>query len=219
MAPDATGPVAWVMHRMMRPDAALPYIVAASVMWIVMMVAMMAPAALLMVAIFRRMRRSDRPDRDSSLFASGYLIGWSAFGVVAAVLQWWLHHNGWISGMALASSGTMTAALLIAAGAYQLTPLKEACLARCQTPMAFFLENWREGALGALQMGLRHSAFCVGCCWVLMLLMFAGGAMSLLTMAALCGFVLVERLAPAGPWLPRVPGIALLVWGVALLFV
>lgn len=115
--------------------------------------------------------------------------------------------------MSLGSGVAVAAVLLMAAGAYQLTPLKEACLAGCRSPLGFFLENWREGRAGAFSMGLRHGSFCVGCCWALMLLMFAGGAMSVATMAALCAFVLAERLLPAGPWVSKLPGVAMIAWG------
>jgi predicted metal-binding membrane protein len=106
--------------------------------------------------------------------------------------------------------------VLLAAGLYQLTPFKEACLHHCRSPLGFFLEHWSPGALGAVGMGLRHGLYCIGCCWVLMLLMFAGGAMSVLTMAALCGFILAERLLPPGPWVARLPGGVMILWGATL---
>ena len=207
-----------LMQAMMRPAEAGTYLGAAAVMWVVMMVAMMAPAALFMMAMLGRMKRSSAFGTDSALFASGYLVGWSAFAALAAGLQWWLHARGWLSGMSLSTSTGVAAGLLAAAGLYQFTPIKDACLARCQSPMAFFLEHWRDGRLGAVQMGLRHSLYCVGCCWVLMLLMFAGGAMSVLTMAALCAFILAERVFPAGRWASRVPGALLLLWAGWLLW-
>ena len=103
------------------------------------------------------------------------------------------------------------------AGVYELTPWKEACLRHCRSPLGFFLEHWTAGARGALGMGARHGLYCVGCCWVLMLLMFAGGAMSVLTMAGLCALILAERLLPPGPWVSRIPGAMMIGWGGALL--
>src|SRR5262249_17783439 len=100
---------------------------------------------------------------------------------------------------------------------YQLTPMKEACLRHCRSPMSFFLEHWSAGAMGAFRMGMRHGLYCVGCCWVLMLLMFVGGAMSVLTMAILGALILAERLLPDGPWTSRIPGAAMILWGVLLL--
>jgi predicted metal-binding membrane protein len=107
--------------------------------------------------------------------------------------------------------------LLLAAGIYQLTPWKTACLRHCRSPAGFFLEHWSPGARGAIAMGLRHGLYCVGCCWVLMLLMFVGGTMSVLTMAVLCGFILAERLLPDGPWVSRIPGTAMIVSGAFLI--
>ncbi|HCU89895.1 MAG TPA: metal-binding protein, partial [Gammaproteobacteria bacterium] len=106
--------------------------------------------------------------------------------------------------------------ILMLAGAYQLTPMKEACLSRCRSPIGFFLANWRAGRLGAIRMGLQHGLFCIGCCWMLMLLMFVGGAMSVVTMALLSMFILAERVLPSGPWVSWMPGIALIAWGAYL---
>lgn len=208
------GFVSGLMHQMMRPTEVGAYLAAASFMWLVMMLAMMIPAALLMMWMFRRMDRGDSVQLDTTLVGLGYLAAWSAFAVVAAALQWWLHSRGWLGGMSLSLGAGFTSSLLILAGSYQLTPWKDACLARCRTPLGFFLEHWRDGRLGALSMGWRHGLFCMGCCWLLMLLMFAGGAMSVVTMAALCIFILAERLLPAGPWVSRLPGLALIVLGV-----
>jgi predicted metal-binding membrane protein len=205
-----------LMRLMMRPENPGPYLAAAALMWIVMMIAMMIPAALPMVAVYRQVDRSASPGLDAFVFACGYLAGWSAYAVVAAVLQWWLHARGWLHGMMLAGAAPLSAALLIAAGVYQLTPLKDACLARCRSPLGFFLANWRAGRAGAFAMGLHHGLFCVGCCWILMLLMFVGGAMSVATMAILCVFILAERLLPAGPWVRTIPGLVMIGWGAAL---
>ncbi|MGR8921601.1 MAG: DUF2182 domain-containing protein [Gammaproteobacteria bacterium] len=213
---DGDGPVMDLMWRMMQPGDAGPYLAAATLMWVVMMIAMMVPSVVPMTVVFRRLDRGDRPGLDATVFASGYLVAWAGFSVVAAALQWWLHAGGMLHGMELATAGRLTAAVLVAAGVYQLTPLKEACLARCRGPMGFFLEHWRDGRLGALRMGLGHGLYCMGCCWALMLLMFAGGAMSVITMAALSVFILAERVLPAGPWVTRLPGFALIGWGAVL---
>ena len=106
--------------------------------------------------------------------------------------------------------------MLLVAGIYQLTPWKAACLRHCRSPIGFFLQHWSPGAWGAVRMGLRHGLYCIGCCWMLMLLMFVGGAMSVLTMAVLCGFILAERLLPPGPWVSRIPGAAMIAWGAML---
>lgn len=206
-----------LMWRMMRPSEPGTYYFAAAFMWIVMMIAMMIPAVLPMMAIFRRLDRGGSSDLDAFLFAWGYLAGWSAYALAAAALQWWLHANGWLHGMMLTSGPALTALILVAAGLYQLTPLKDACLAHCRGPMSFFMVHFRPGRMGAFRMGLHHGLFCVGCCWVLMLLMFVGGAMSVATMALLCIFILAERLLPPGPWVSRLPGLAMIGWGALVL--
>jgi predicted metal-binding membrane protein len=210
------GAIMRLMRIMMLPEEPGPYLAAAALMWIAMMVAMMIPAALPMLAVYRQVDRSPSPGLDAFIFACGYLGGWSAYALSAAALQWWLHARGWLHGMMLTGAAPLSAALLIAAGVYQLTPLKDACLARCRSPLGFFLANWRPGRAGAFAMGLHHGLFCIGCCWSLMLLMFVGGAMSVATMAVLCAFVLAERLLPAGPWVRTIPGIVLIGWGAAL---
>ena len=135
------------------------------------------------------------------------------FAVLASVLQWTLHRAALLHGHLLTAGPPLAGALLVAAGLYQLTPLKTACLARCQSPLGFLLSHWREGASGALHMGVRHGAYCLGCCWALMLLMFAYGVMSAAAMALLTVFVLAERLLPPGPWSAKLPGLALVGWG------
>ncbi len=207
------GPIMDLMWRMMRPSSVAPYLLASALMWVVMMIAMMVPAVLPMAAMYRRMDRGNNADLDTLVFACGYLAAWSGFALLAAGLQWWLHERDLLHGMLLKSGPQLAAAILLTAGLYQLTPLKDACLARCRGPMSFFLANWRAGRLGAFRMGLDHGLYCIGCCWALMLLMFVGGAMSVLTMAALSVFILAERLLPPGPWVSKLPGLAMLAWG------
>lgn len=208
-----------LMWRMMAPQAIMPYLSAAALMWLVMMIAMMIPAVLPMAVIYRAMPQAQPVRFTTFSFIAGYLSGWSAFALLAALLQWFLHARGWLHGNQLATHGALTAAILIAAGAYQLTPLKLACLARCRSPFGYFMAHWRDGRSGAFTMGARHGLFCIGCCWVLMLLMFAGGAMSVPTMALLSLFILAERLLPAGPWVARLPGLALIASGVLVLLI
>ncbi len=205
-----------LMGAMMVPGAAGAYFLASASMWLVMMVAMMTPAALPMVLVFRGMDRGPTGDLDPFLFAAGYLASWSAFGLLAAVAQWFLHTHGYLYGASLAVSPQVAGGILITAGIWQLTPYKAACLAHCRGPMDFFLAHWRAGRWGAAAMGLHHGAYCIGCCWMLMVLMFAGGAMSVATMAAVAIFVLAERLLPGGRWVTCLPGLGLIVFGVLL---
>lgn len=210
------GPFIELMRVMMQPSEPRRYFLAAALMWVVMMVGMMTPAVVPMAMVLRGMNRTTHPERDTLLFAGGYLLGWSLFGVAAALLQLWLHGRGLLGGHLLAATPQWAGLFLLAAGVYQLTPWKEACLRHCRSPIGFFLEHWSPGARGAVAMGLHHGLYCVGCCWVLMLLMFVGGAMSVPTMAVLCGFILAERLLPPGPWVSRIPGATLIVWGAVL---
>lgn len=196
----------------------------AAIMWAVMMVAMMLPAAAPMILVFatvnRRRRESPGPGPyvNTTLFVLAYLAVWSAFSVAAALVQWGLHSAALLSEDAMQAAPFAGAVLLAAAGIYQLTPLKYACLARCQTPLGFLLSEWRDGTRGAVVMGLRHGLFCLGCCWMLMALLLVGGVMNLAWVAAISGFVLIEKVLPAGRLVSAGSGAALLVWASWILF-
>jgi predicted metal-binding membrane protein len=191
--------------------------VLAAVMWAVMMVAMMLPAAAPMILMFtglnRRRREAGQPPHVATpLFVLGYLVVWSAFSVAAAAAQWALQRAALLSDDAMSAGPLVAAALLVAAAIYQVTPLKYACLARCRSPLGFLMTEWRDGRTGALVMGVRHGVFCLGCCWALMALLFVGGVMNLAWVAALTVFVLIEKVVPAGRIVPWVSGGLLLAW-------
>jgi len=165
---------------LMRPAVWTPaYAVLIFAMWWVMMVAMMLPSAAPMLLLFARVNRKDKsagaPLVPTALFAAGYLLGWAGFCAVAAALQWGLESARLLSPMLATTNRWLGAGILIAAGLSQFTPLKAMCLRHCRTPLGFLLGNWRSGRLGALRMGLEHGAFCLGCCWFLMALLFFGG--------------------------------------------
>lgn len=189
------------------------------VMWAVMMAAMMLPSAAPMILLYGTIvRRRQRDDSLSlPLFVSGYLVVWVAFSAAATLLQFGLERLALVSAMMQMTSALVAGLVLVGAGIYQWTPLKQACLRRCRSPLDFIMTEWREGGTGAFFMGMRHGAFCLGCCWLLMLLLFVGGVMNLLWIAALAFFVAIEKLAPAGHWIGRVAGVALVVWGGATL--
>jgi predicted metal-binding membrane protein len=191
------------------------------VMWAAMMVGMMLPAAapviLLIAAIHRRRREQGGPAGGTPLFVLGYLLVWGGFSVAAALAQWGLHAVALLSPAMATTSPLVGGLLLIAAGVYQLTPLKEACLAHCRSPLGFLMTEWREGAGGALRMGLRHGAYCLGCCAVLMGILFVTGVMNLLWVAAITGFVLLEKAAPGGRLIGRVGSVALIGGGLVAL--
>ena len=189
-------------------------------MWAVMMVGMMVPSAAPMILAFaninRRRRQQGGTYVPTAIFLSGYLLVWAGFSVAATLFQFVLIFA--ILSYHLTAAGPVIGGmLLLAAGVFQLSPLKSACLRHCRTPMGFITNDWREGRRGALLMGLHHGGYCLGCCWALMGLLFLLGVMNLLWIAALAAFVLVEKVVPAGVWVGRAAGVGLLVWGVWLL--
>lgn len=188
------------------------------VMWTVMQVAMMTPSATPMILFFAKFGRQ-RHERQNLLlttwtFLLGYLIVWMGFSGVATLVQWVLHTTALLSPMMVSTNPILGGILLISAGIFQFTPLKQACLAHCRSPWGFFMTEWREGTRGALIMGLRHGIFCVGCCWPLMALMFVAGVMNLLWAAILTAYVLVEKIVPAGQLVSRAAGLLAIGWGV-----
>ncbi|MHC8508759.1 MAG: DUF2182 domain-containing protein [Rhodospirillales bacterium] len=193
-------------------------------MWVVMMFAMMLPTAAPAVLAYQDIAHAARAkgERGASalVFAAGYMTVWSLFGAALAGAQIALGvFTGVFTGAAsmnTALSPAWAGALLIAAGLYQLTPQKDICLRACRSPLAFFIRHWREGRLGALRLGARHGVFCVGCCWMLMLLMFAGGTMNVLCMAALTLVMGAEKLF-SGAWASRILALACICAGAALL--
>jgi len=186
-----------------------------ALMWSVMMVAMMLPSASPMILTFSRVQRrqGDRERTSVAIFVAGYLIVWSIFSVLVALMQTWAHAAGLLTSLMGATDSVTGGLLLVAAGLYQWSAVKDACLTQCRTPLGFLMTEWRPGSRGALLMGLRHGALCVGCCWALMLLMFAGGVMNLAWMAALTVYVLAEKVVPQGPRFSRLAGAALVVFG------
>jgi predicted metal-binding membrane protein len=190
-------------------------------MWMIMMVGMMTPSAAPMVMLFAGMeatRQQRRIPISALTFGLGYLVVWAGFSVVAAVAQWGLHEAALLSPAMRTSSPRLAGTMLAAAGAYQLTPLKTACLTHCRSPLGFLMTSWRNGVAGAFAMGCRHGAYCVGCCWALMTILFVVGVMSLAWVAVLAGFVLFEKLSPAGLTLSRVAGVMLVLFGLVLMF-
>jgi predicted metal-binding membrane protein len=187
-------------------------------MWAEMMVAMMIPSAAPMILTFalvqRKRREQERPFVPTGIFLLGYLIVWTGFSALATVAQWMLHAKAVLSPMMVSTSPILGGALLITAGIFQWTPLKNACLTHCRSPLSFLMTDWREGNWGALGMGLKHGAYCTGCCWFLMALLFVAGVMNLWWIAMIAVFVLLEKVAPRGLWIGKIAGAALAAWGV-----
>ena len=213
------------MGDMLMPMSAGPWTLRHAiimlVMWAVMMAAMMLPGAAPMILLYAAIARGHytegKPASMSGFFAGGYVLVWSAFSVVAVALQFALEKASILSPMMEISSITLAGAVLIAAGLYQWTPLKQACLKHCRSPLEFVLTRWRDGAGGAFLMGIEHGSYCVGCCWVLMLLLFVGGLMNMAWVAGIALFVLLEKLVPGGHWMGRLAGAVLIGWGVTTL--
>lgn len=186
------------------------------IMWAVMMAGMMLPSAapviLLTAGVYRR-RGGEQAGRSTAAFVSGYLVAWTVFSALAALTQAGLHSAALMSASMASKSAWLAGALFVVAGLYQWLPLKNACLTHCRSPLQFLTEEWREGTRGAFVMGLRHGVFCVGCCWGLMLLLFATGVMNLAWVAAIAAFVLVEKLLPHGLRIGRYAGVLLIAWG------
>jgi predicted metal-binding membrane protein len=182
-----------------------------------MMVPSAAPMVLLFAAIKRKQATADSPVISSWLFLAGYLVIWAGFGLVAVSVQWALEQSGLLSGMMASTSNLLAGIILLAAGLYQQTPIKRACLRYCQSPILFLGQYWQPGALGALRIGFRHGGYCVGCCWFLMGLLFVGGVMNLVWIAVVAIYVGFEKLLARSPWLSRAAGVALIVAGAAVL--
>jgi predicted metal-binding membrane protein len=209
------------MQMGMRADWDAAYAGLMFMMWWLMMVAMMLPSAAPMIMMFAKISR--RPEHGALpalpvvLFTLAYAVAWAVFSVVAVALQWGLEASGLISPMLKSTSGVLSGAILVAAGLYQLTPLKHMCLRHCRSPLQFVLGRWRNGLGGAWRMGLEHGAYCVGCCWFLMALLFVGGVMNIYWIAGLTLLVLVEKTIPVGRWFGQALGLGLTAWGVWLL--
>lgn len=192
-------------------------------MWWVMMIAMMLPSAAPMILLYARVVRHGPAHvpgavAPTATFAAGYLVCWFGFSALATGLQFALERSGLLDGMMMWSTERwLTAGLLVGAGLYQLSPLKTACLTQCRSPAEFLTRHWRAGRLGAFRMGVVHGAYCLGCCWFLMTLLFFGGVMNLWWIGGLAAYVLLEKLMPMGHWLGYAVGAALVGWGAWLL--
>lgn len=188
-----------------------------AVMWVVMMIAMMLPSATPAILAFdqiTRRRRARTVAAPTAAFTLGYIGAWAAFGTVAAIAQSTLHSLALLTPSMRSANPSLGGGLLIAAGIYQWLPLKADCLGHCRAPATSLSTQWREGTGAALVMGLRHGLVCVGCCWLLMLLLFVAGVMNLLWVAVIAGLVMVEKVVRGGPVIGMVTGAVLAAWGV-----
>ena len=210
----------------------VPDLLAAAAMWSIMMTAMMLPSATPMLLFFSGVQRSRRAAPSypgcagppagglgaaTVFFVAGFIVIWLVWSWLAAGLHWTLQAFFALSPQLMVTRVPLAVAFLMVAGVYQFTPLKHACLSRCQSPLGFLLTQWRDGAWGAAQMGVRYGTYCVGCCWALMAVLFVVGVMNLLWVALLTIFVLLEKTVLRGPWPSRVTGTLLIGWALYLL--
>ncbi len=192
-------------------------------MWVAMMIGMMTPSVAPMILIYARVGRQavaqGKPFAASGWFAAGYLVAWTVFSAFATSAQWGLERAALLTAMMESASNILGGIVLILAGLYQWTPLKGACLSYCRSPLAFIQDQggFRREPSGALALGFRHGLYCIGCCWALMALLFVGGVMNLLWIAALAILVLVEKLAPRGWLVARLAGVVFVAAGLWLL--
>jgi predicted metal-binding membrane protein len=190
-------------------------------MWWVMMIAMMVPSAAPTILLLSTIKRKQEPSATAStqayIFLLAYLLVWAGFSIAAASVQWVLESFGWMSMEMASSNAILGGIILLAAGLYQFTPLKAACLRYCQSPVIFLSQHWRRGNFGTLRMGLRHGTYCVGCCWFLMALLFVSGIMNLLWIAGIALYVAFEKLLPVNRRLSNAAGLTLLACGAVIL--
>lgn len=220
-AADMSAAMAGMDRTMVMPPRGTTELLLLFAMWWVMMIGMMLPGVAPVILTFATVNRNRRvrgePYVPSALFAAGYLLAWGGFSLAATLAQEGLEHAALLSPMDMTTDSRLLGGLLfLAAGLYQFTPVKLACLRLCRSPLDFVVNQWRDGAGGALRMGITHGLYCLGCCWVLMLLLFVGGVMNLLWVAILALVVLGEKLT-AGPWIGRAGGLLLAAYGAWLI--
>lgn len=201
----------------------VPHTVFVFLMWWVMMIAMMTPSAaptlLLFIAIKRHGKDTSHAAVYGLLFLVGYLLCWAVFSLIVTILQWGAGVGGVVSPSMMAiNSKTLAGIIMILAGLYQFSNLKNACLKHCQSPAYFLSENKRDGGLGALAMGIHHGVYCLGCCWALMALLFVGGVMNLYWIVGLALYVLIEKTVAFGEIIPKIFGGAIIAAGTIILF-
>jgi predicted metal-binding membrane protein len=220
-APMATMPMGTPMAAMQPIPWTVGYALIIFVMWWLMMLATMLPSATPMILLFAALtrKRLERraPYTGTGLFGCGYLAVWGGFSVLAVSLQWQLDRIALLSPMMVTTSLALGALLLIGAGVWQFTPLKHACLRHCRSPAEFLTGHWRDGKAGAFLIGVRHGAYCLGCCWMLMLLLFYGGIMNIFWIAGLAILVLIEKITSPEHWISSAIGVTFIVWGGTLL--
>jgi predicted metal-binding membrane protein len=190
-------------------------------MWLVMMIAMMTPSVTPLILLFatvnRKRKQQNRPFVNTAYLIAGYFLVWSVYSLVATSLQWLLQQVSLLNAEMETTSKILGSVILIITGIFQFTPLKQTCLKSCSSPMNFIMQHWKEGKQGALLMGIKNGLYCVGCCWLLMVLLFFAGVMNLLWVALISLFILIEKISSPVKWIPQLAGICLIAYGIFLL--
>ena len=205
---------------MTPPHWTAGYAIMMFLMWAIMMVAMMLPSAapaVLLAAALMRQRGGSVAFGPAGLFVAGYLAIWFGFSLIATLLQWGLDRAGLLPAQMTSLSVALSGGLMLATGLYQLTRWKRACLIQCRSPFELLTRYWNRGRLGPMLAGVRHGLFCLGCCWMIMALLFVGGVMNILWIAGLAVLVALEKLLPAGQRVSQVIGVLLIVAGAVVL--
>jgi predicted metal-binding membrane protein len=193
-------------------------------MWAIMMVAMMTPSVTPMILMYAHVARESSEERKPLIatgwFTAGYLLSWTVFSLVAASAQGLLERTAWLDPMMAPASNSIGGAILIVAGLYQFTPLKDNCLRRCQSPTSFLQScgGFKTGMTSSIWFGIRHGLYCIGCCWALMMLLFAGGVMNIFWIAAISTHLVIEKVLVAGHVIARLTGAVLAIAGLLLIF-
>ncbi|MBT4354524.1 MAG: DUF2182 domain-containing protein [Rhodospirillaceae bacterium] len=214
---DSCHPLA-MMTMPMSPAWSVGNLVAVFAMWVVMMAAMMLPSAIPMILLHSKMSSKGGVHSENLAFIFSYLLIWILFSIAAVIFQFITHSNGILNAASLTTSKIVSIILLLLAGGYQFTELKNTCLTKCRTPIGFFMGYWRAGVGGAFNMGMRHGWFCLGCCWAIMLLLFVGGVMNLAWVLLLTIAVVAEKTLPAGELISKAIGVGLILGAVYIVY-
>ena len=186
-------------------------------MWLVMMVAMMTPSVAPLILLFAKVNRQRKmqqsPFVNTFYLLTGYFLVWGGFSLIATLLQWLLQQVSWLNPDMIITNKILGSIILIAAGIFQFTPVKQTCLKFCKSPIEFIYSHWKDGKRGAIKMGIQNGTYCVGCCWILMVLLFVSGVMNILWVALIALFVLVEKVFAKSKWVSYVAGSLLIMYG------
>ena len=205
----------------MTPAWTLTDFILLFLMWLVMMIAMMTPSVAPLILLFamvnRQRKQRQNPFVPGMYLLAGYIAAWTVFSLLATILQWALQQVSWLNPEMIITNKILGSIILITAGVFQFTSLKQSCLHHCQSPVEFIHRKWKDGRMGAFKMGIQNGVYCLGCCWMLMILLFVSGIMNILWIALISFFVLIEKLVPHSKWISYIAGVGLVAYGIVSL--